>query len=201
MRATAALASLAAMTRKRWFAVAAAVVVCVLAAGLAVFQPWHLWQDSYVDEALPRSGPVPGAPTDAPTDVPTTTGPDGRSTTAPPPVDDVTELAAGDLEDGEHAADGVARVIELPDGRRFVRFEDLVTSEGPDVHIWITDQPSGGDWGSYDDGRYVRLGELKADHGNQNYEIPADADLDGMRSVVIWCDAFNVAFASAPVDL
>ena len=65
----------------------------------------------------------------------------------------------------------------------------------------MTDQPSGGDWGSYDDGRYVRLGELKATHGDQNYEIPAGADLDGLRSVVVWCDRFDVAFGTAPVAL
>lgn len=54
--------------------------------------------------------------------------------------------------------------------------------------------------GSYDD-RYVKLGELKATHGNQNYEIPEDADLDGLKSVVIWCDRFDVGFGTAPVTL
>ncbi len=92
-------------------------------------------------------------------------------------------------------------MIELADGSRFVRLEDLAGSDGPDLHVWVTDQPSGGDWGSYDDGRYLRLGELKATHGNQNYEIPESADLDGLRSVVIWCDRFNVAFGTAPVRL
>lgn len=55
--------------------------------------------------------------------------------------------------------------------------------------------------GSYDDDRYVKLGELKATHGNQNYEIPEDADLDGLKSVVIWCDRFDVGFGTAPVTL
>ena len=89
-------------------------------------------------------------------------------------------LAEGDFEDAEHGTDGVARILELADGRRFVRLEGLATSDGPDLHVWITDQPSGGEWGSYDDGRYVRLGELKANNGNQNYEIPAEADLVGL---------------------
>ena len=53
--------------------------------------------------------------------------------------------------------------------------------------------------GSYDDGRYIRLGELKATHGEQNYAVPADADLSDMASVVIWCDRFNVAFGTAPI--
>ncbi len=111
------------------------------------------------------------------------------------------ELAAGEFEDAEHDTSGTARVIELSDGSRFVRLEDLASSDGPDLQVWITDQPSGGDWGSYDDGRYVKLGDLKATHGNQNYEIPEDAELDGLTSVVIWCDRFNVAFGTAPVDL
>ena len=67
--------------------------------------------------------------------------------------------------------------------------------------MWLSDAPSGGEWGSYDDGSYVRLGELKATHGNQNYEIPADASIAGMTSVVIWCDRFDVAFGTAPIEL
>jgi hypothetical protein len=69
------------------------------------------------------------------------------------------------------------------------------------VHVWLSDATAGGDWHSYDDGRYVPLGEIKATDGNHNYTIPADADLDGLRSAVIWCDRFNVAFGSAPLAL
>lgn len=96
-------------------------------------------------------------------------------------------LGQGEFEDAEHDTSGQALVLEL--------------SDGPDLHVWLTDQPSGGDWGSYDDGDYLRLGKLKATHGNQNYEIPTDADLAGFTSVVIWCDRFNVAFGTAPVAL
>lgn len=68
--------------------------------------------------------------------------------------------------------------------------------------MWLTDVQAGLDeWGAYDDGRYVRLGKVKATHGDHNYEIPPDADLDGLRSVVLWCDRFNVAFGSAPLAL
>jgi len=179
--------------KRKWLAVVGGVVAVVLAVGLALFQPWHLWQDSYIDEAVPT--PTGAASSDG---APGSANTQGAEKSAP---EEPTVLAMGDFVDGEHHAEGVAKVLELSDGSRFVRLENLVTSEGPDVHIWLTDQPSGGSWGSYDDGRYVRLGELKADHGNQNYRIPADADITGMRSVVIWCDAFNVAFGTAPVEL
>lgn len=115
------------------------------------------------------------------------------------PAPEIVELAAGDFETAEHETSGRARILELADGTRYVRFEDLSTSDGPDLDVWITDQPNGGSWGSYDDGRYVKLGDLKATNGNQNYEIPKDADLDGMTSVVIWCVRFDVAFGTAPI--
>jgi len=110
-------------------------------------------------------------------------------------------LATGAFENAEHATSGQVRVLELADGTRFVRLEGLTTSDGPDLHVWLSDAPSGGEWGSYDDGRAIALGDLKATNGNQNYEIPDGVDLGGLRSVVIWCDRFNVAFGTAPVAL
>ena len=136
----------------------------------------------------PESEPESGAPSPAPT------------ATRAPEAQDV-ELARGRFEDAEHSTTGLARVLQLADGSRVLRLEDLATSDGPDLHVWISNQPSGGEWGSYDEDRYVRLGELKATNGNQNYAIPASADLRGMTTIVIWCDRFNVAFGTAPVDL
>ena len=180
-----------------WKWLAAGLALVVVAAGLWAFEPWRLWTSSEIDEPLPTvvadDAAAPG---------------DGRSEgsgrsrdSAPEAPASPRTLASGEFEDAEHDTSGRARVIELADGRRFVRLEDLASSDGPDLHVWLTDQPSGGEWGSYDDGRYLRLGELKATHGNQNYEIPADADLGGLASVVIWCDRFDVAFGTAPVAL
>jgi len=136
---------------------------------------------------------------------PETTTPEAPATEAPAPAAAPTEpvvLAAGTFVDGEHATSGSATILQLPDGSRFVRLEGFSTSDGPDVDVWVTDQQAGGDdWGKYDDGRYVSLGDLKGTDGNQNYAIPADADLSGLTSVVIWCDRFNVAFGSAAVTL
>ena len=158
-----------------------AVLVVVFAVGLWAFEPWRLWTRSAVDEALPTAPAAPAAP--APPAAP------------PEPI----VLAEGQFVTQEHATAGMARVIQLPDGSRFVRLEGFSTSDGPDLHVWVTDQTAGGDWAKYDDGRYLALGELKATDGNQNYPIPPGADLAGLTSVVIWCDRFNVAFGSAPL--
>jgi hypothetical protein len=109
-------------------------------------------------------------------------------------------LASGTFVDGEHTTTGIATIFRLPDGSRVLRLENFSTSDGPDVDVALSDQTAGGDdWGKYDDGRYVALGDLKGTDGNQNYEIPADVDLSGLTSVVIWCDRFNVAFGTAAV--
>lgn len=192
------------------------VVVTVLLAGAVgawAFQPWRAFTSSTVDEALPTAATALDEEDVASTDVPVepvdeveATGPGGAGTKptprpSPQPKPEVVELAAGDFVAAEHATSGRARIIELADGSRFVRLEGLDSSDGPDLVVALSASPSGGDWGSYDDGRYVGLGDLKATNGNQNYAIPPGVDLAGLQSVVIWCDRFNVAFGTAAVAL
>jgi len=90
--------------------------------------------------------------------------------------------------------------LELEDGSRVLRIEDLETSDGPQLEVWITDAPvlEGFDgWFVFDDGAYERLGELKATQGNQNYELPEGLNLDQFSSVSIWCSRFAVSFGAA----
>lgn len=164
------------------------LLVPVLAVGLWAFQPWKVFTSSTIDEALPGAS------------APSAAGPAPTSSPAQPPPQPVV-LAEGEFVSQEHVTSGGARVIELADGSRVLRLEGFSTSDGPDVHVWLTDQAAGGDWNSYDDGRFVKLGKIKATGGNQNYPIPADASLAGLRSVVIWCDRFDVAFGSAALAL
>lgn len=189
------------------------VVVAVLAGavGLALFQPWKLFTRNTVDEGFPVAAAAPAAPPSAGTSAPPadpTTAPAADPTTGPagaavePPAAEPVVLASGTFVDGEHTTTGTATIFHLPDGSRILRLENFSTSDGPDVDVALSDQTAGGDdWGKYDDTRYVGLGDLKGTDGNQNYEIPADADLSGLNSVVIWCDRFNVAFGTAAITV
>lgn len=193
-----------------WIALAFVTVAAIV--GLWAFQPWKLFTRSEVDEALPAEFAGLGATTsEVTTGPPTTTAPatttEAPETTTEAPVTTTaaakpapTVLAEGEFVTQEHQTRGTARVLESG-GARILRLEGFSTSDGPDLHIWLSDATAGGEWGKYDDGRYVSLGAMKATDGNQNYAIPADADLSGLRSVVVWCDRFNVAFGSAPLDL
>jgi hypothetical protein len=161
-----------------------AVAAVLVVAGLAVFQPWKLFVDRTVDEALPTVAVAPARPAPA----------------APPVPAGPVELARGELISHEHASSGSVVVLQLPDGSRVLRLEDLDTSDGPLLKVWLTDAPviEGRDgWYVFDDGAHVDLGELKGNIGSSNYPIPADVDLAGLTSVSIWCDRFDVSFAAA----
>lgn len=91
-------------------------------------------------------------------------------------------------------------MIELADGRRVLTLENLVTSDGPDVHVWLAAAPviPGSDgWYLFDDQAHVDLGELKGNLGNQVYEIPPGVDLDQLSNVSLWCERFAVSFGAA----
>ena len=91
--------------------------------------------------------------------------------------------------DGTHHAEGIANEISLEDGRKFIRFENFNVTNGPNLYVYLATDKSASD--------FVDLGVLKANIGNQNYEIPDGTDLAKYKTVVIWCKAFSVLFGSA----
>jgi hypothetical protein len=91
--------------------------------------------------------------------------------------------------DGIHDAQGVAKVIPVEGAENVLRLEDLVVTNGPDLYVYLSTDKSASD--------FVNLGRLKADIGNQNYEVPKGTDLTRYDTVLIWCKAFSVLFGSA----
>lgn len=166
------------------------LLVIVLAIGAWLFQPWKLFTDEVVDEALP----LPAAASSAPTNPGTT----------PEPTPEPQVLAKGRFISHEHETTGRAEVLQLPDGKRVLRFEDLQTSNGPDLKVWLAAAPviPGTDgWFVFDDDEFEDLGPLKGNIGNQNYRIPDSVDLKQLSSVSIWCDRFSVSFGAAELKL
>jgi hypothetical protein len=181
---------------RRWWLVAGAVAAVLILVGVVLvwFQPQKLFIDERVDQAVPAARPSgttadaeePGEPTPADQPAPTTTTPPSE------PVD----LAAGSFVSLDHATSGTARVIELADGRRFVRLEGFETENGPDLYVYLSTNSADGPEGAFDDD-IANLGRLQGNIGDQNYELPADADPAAYGSVVIWCDRFDSAFGAA----
>jgi hypothetical protein len=97
-----------------------------------------------------------------------------------------------DVGDGFHKVQGVAKVIDLADGRTFLRLENLKATNGPDLYVYLSADKDASD--------IVNLGRLKGNIGNQNYEIPRGTDLSKYNTVLIWCKAFSTLFGSAKLS-
>ncbi|WP_426996175.1 DM13 domain-containing protein [Pseudarthrobacter sp. N5] len=169
-----------------------------LVAGAALFQPWRLFTSSSLNEALPVG--VQAAPGENPTPampVPASPVPASPVPASPLPAPASRVLTTGQFQSQEHTTTGTASLVELPDGTLIVRLENLASSDGPDVKVWLSGLEAGGDWFKYRSGNYMDLGAIKATHGNQNYVVPAGTDLSHLSTVVLWCDRFSVAFGSA----
>jgi Electron transfer DM13 len=207
-------------SRRRVAALAFGVVAAtVIAVGLALFQPWKLWIDDKVDEAAP-AGAVPitasaataPEPTSPPTSATPTTVERARrerqrpprttlppTTTTTPPTTLPPMPVGGEFVGIDHGTSGTVVLLQDRSGTRFVRLENLDTSNGPDLFVYLSTNPPDGEEGAFDDD-YVNLGRLEGNLGSSNYVVPPGTDLMRFNSVVIWCDRFDSAFGAAPLN-
>src|SRR5919199_6220888 len=91
--------------------------------------------------------------------------------------------------DGFHNAQGLAKVIPLKNEQSILRLENFKSTNGPNVHLYLATDRTASD--------FIDLGRLKANNGNQNYNIPAGTDLAKYNMALIWCKDFSVLFGSA----
>ena len=164
------------MSSKRWWrrpvviVPTAIVAVTALTLALAAFQPWRLFIDVTVDEALPTvaaeetvepssdasaqeaagdtsqdasadSNAEEQSATDSAAD---STANSGDDASAEPSVEETpkrTVTAEGTFISHEHSTAGKARIITLEDGSRVLRLGGLDTDNGPDLKVWLAAAP------------------------------------------------------------
>jgi hypothetical protein len=159
------------LLKMKWILVG--VGVPVLVAAWWAFRPEKLWVNVKVNEPAPF----------------------GSSS-------DFQPLYTGLLASRAHPTSGRASIYQSPGGKLDLRLTDFVTSNGPDVHVVLaqsTDENLKQDLvkGDLND---VELGSLKANEGNQNYNLPDSADLKRYDAVVIYCERFHAVFGVAKLD-
>lgn len=145
--------------------------------------------------AEPTADPVPTgtAADDAGAKVVTATEVPAEEATANTPVAVTTGQFVG--ADDRHSGEGDATIYDLSDGSRVLRLENFEVTNGPDLRVYLAPVDRDGQPDLHEG--EVNLGRLKGNIGNQNYDIPADFDVDQPLAVVIYCQAFHVDFAIA----
>ena len=178
------------------------VIVALLAAGaLWYFKPWAAVVDTRVDEALPgqsASAAEGAASQDAEEGASAGTSEDEGAAPDAPVV-----VAEGQLVDHAYATSGTVRIYRLPDGAHQLALEDLDTQNGPDVHVWLSENDvSAPDHDHQGAGSHphLDLGLIKGNQGNQVYALPDDFNPSAWKSVDLWCDRFSESFGAAPLN-
>jgi hypothetical protein len=97
-----------------------------------------------------------------------------------------TLVGADDL----HWGRGSIEVVERQSGPILVFKEDFEVATGPDLYVYLSPNPAGQELGEF-----ASLGALKANGGTQEYNLPDD--YKNYKTVVVWCRAFGVTFATA----
>jgi hypothetical protein len=90
---------------------------------------------------------------------------------------------------------GKGRVSVYP---KVVHLEsDFEVGPGPKFHVYLVPDADITPETRVQDTMFVDLGRLKAFSGGQNYPIPDGVDLKKFKSVVIWCEQFDVLVSPA----
>jgi hypothetical protein len=102
----------------------------------------------------------------------------------------------GSFEPVAHSVTGRATTIRPAAGGRVLTLTGFEVDNGPDLRVYLVAGPARTE-SEVDD--FEDLGALKGNKGNQQYDIPRGLDLGRYTTVVIWCRAFSVNFARAPL--
>lgn len=114
----------------------------------------------------------------------------------------VSVLSSGSFQDADraHQGEGLAQLLQSATGAHLMRFTDFEVTNGPDLEVWLVEDPTPFSSGAVLNSQWVSLGQLKGNIGDQTYTIPEDVDVGRFGSVVIWCEQFSVLFSVATLQ-
>lgn len=155
----------------------AALVTAAVAIPLGLYAAGPLFINNTINEAPPVN-----APNNADGQIDGMAGEQGPEASA-----DLAGNFTG-VGDEFHDATGIAKVLAVGDAK-VLRLEAFRSTNGPDLYVYLSTDKEATD--------FVSLGRLKANIGNQNYDIPEGTDLSRYSTVLVWCQQFSVLFGSA----
>jgi hypothetical protein len=121
--------------------------------------------------------------------------PEDMTPTAPvgnnPDLTDATLLKQGMFTGiGGHTVTGTVKVYELK-SNLYIVFDPFESQNGPDLKVYLSKTENASE--------YINAGKLMSTMGKQTYPVPGMPNLSQYPYVHIWCEAFSVEFARAPL--
>lgn len=90
-----------------------------------------------------------------------------------------------------HSVSGSAEIITENNQKKLV-LKGFSTTGGPDLRVYLATSTQAGN--------FISLGQLKANSGQQVYDITGMPDFTQHRFVLIWCQQFGILFGSAQLN-
>ncbi len=111
-------------------------------------------------------------------------------------------LASGTFRDADaaHKGEGTATITRTEGGMLTLALTDFATTSGPDLRVWLVEADNIQSADDVTNSNWLTLGPLQDARGDQTYAIPGDADVAKYKSAVIWCEPYNVLFATADLE-
>ena len=111
-------------------------------------------------------------------------------------------IGVGEFKDADraHKGAGKAQLIEKSDGSFEIQLSEFEVTNGPDLVLYVSSASSIEKSTDVTDSTWTNLGKLKGNKGDQIYNLPLDAKVEDVKSVVVWCEAFSVLFSAAPLN-
>ncbi len=166
-------------------------------------------EDNPVDEAMPEMTmpTVAGAASDSTVESTQATMESAETTVVEqadpqPETTGPVAVATGRLMDADdfHRGSGEVTVYRLEDGAHVLRLEDIEVTNGPQLHVIVAPAHGITNRDALQSAGYIDLGSLKGNIGSQNYDFPADYQIPGQMTVVIYCVPFRVIFTTAALS-
>ena len=99
-----------------------------------------------------------------------------------------TVLLTANFTNGAHPTSGKVQLIKDQNNNKSLVFENFKTDSGPDLRIYLAKDKNAS--------QFVEIAST-VNTGNFKIELPANADTDNQKFVLIWCKQFSVLFGHA----
>lgn len=120
-----------------------------------------------------------------------------KKSTSGDPVNEPVSPTAMVVTKGSFAGNGgynVSGSVEIitENNQKKLVLKNFSTSGGPDLRVYLATNAQAGN--------FISLGSLKANSGQQVYDITGMPDFTQHKFVLIWCQQFSVLFGSAQLN-
>ena len=92
------------------------------------------------------------------------------------------------------------KVLANAAGGTLLRFTEFEVTNGPGLEVWLVDIPDPQRSADVSASRWLSLGPLKGNKGDQTYVVPEGVDMATWGSVAIWCEQLSVLYSVATLS-